>query len=392
MKKTIILSVMLASVMAFSCHRRKPDEKGGQIMAYYYTSWTNFKPENLPLEKLTHIIFSFTEVIDGEMKFPDDTLGIMLKMLVKERKNHPNLKVMVACGGWAGSKGFSDMAKTDEGRKKFVNSALKFIKEYDIDGIDIDWEYPGLPGANNPYLPEDKQNFTKLMCELKQGMDKICDYLVLSWASAGWERAFEFIELDKVMQCVNYINVMSYDLAGSGDPYTSHHTNLGFITMEDLSGTPASDIMISRGDPTKPFSTEKLVRYLLNHGVNPSQIVIGSNFSGRAWQGVPPENNGLYQTTKGRWSGRASYSNIRENLEDKNGFVRYWDPVAQAPYLYNATDSVFITYDDTMSVRLKTKYAFDNGLGGIMFWQIGADTPNDGLVDAIFAEKMRNKK
>ena len=87
-----------------------------------------------------------------------------------------------------------------------------------------------------------------------------------------------------------------------------------------------------------------------------------------------------------------SYSNIRENLEDKNGFVRYWDPVAQAPYLYNATDSVFITYDDTMSVRLKTKYAFDNGLGGIMFWQIGADTPKDGLVDAIFAEKMRNKK
>ncbi|MBK9391011.1 MAG: glycoside hydrolase family 18 protein [Bacteroidetes bacterium] len=361
-------------------------------MAYYYTRWNNFKPETLPFDKLTHIIFSFTEVIDGEMKFPEDTLGLMLKKLVKERKKYPKLKVMVACGGWAGSKGFSEMARTDENRKKFVESALKFIKEYDIDGIDIDWEYPGLPGDNNPYLPEDKENFTKLMCELKTGMNTICDYLVLTWASAGWEKAFEFIELDKVMQCVNYVNVMSYDLAGGGDSYTSHHTNLGLIKMEDIQTTPAAAKMIEEGDSTKPFSTEKIVNLLLDKGVNPAQIVIGSNFSGRAWQGVPPENNGLYQLNRGRARLRASYSVIRESMEDKNGFVRYWDPIAKAPYLYNAKDSLFITYDDTVSVRLKTKYVVDLGLGGIMFWQLSADAPKDGLVDAIYKEKMKNKK
>lgn len=390
MKRTIILSVVLISVLIMSCHRRKPDEKGGQVMAYYYTRWNNFHPETLPFEKLTHIIFSFTEVIDGEMKFPEDTLGLMLKRLVKERKNHPNLKVMVACGGWTGSKGFSDMAMTDEGRKKFVESALKFIKEYDIDGLDIDWEYPGLPGDNNPYHPADKENFTKLMCELKTGMNNICDYLVLSWASAGWEMAFDFIELDKVMQCANYINVMSYDLAGGGDPYTSHHTNLGLISMEDIQGTPAAAKMIEEGDLTKPFSTEKMVNFLLDKGVDPVKIVIGSNFSGRAWQGVPPENNGLYQLNRGRARLRASYAGIRESMEDKNGFVRYWDQVAKAPYLYNAKDSLFITYDDTLSVRLKTKYAAEKGLGGIMFWQLGADAPEDGLLDAIYAEKNRH--
>lgn len=391
MKRTIILSVVLISVLIMSCHRRKPDEKGGQVMAYYYTRWNNFHPETLPLEQLTHIIFSFTEVIDGEMKFPEDTLGLMLKRLVKERKNHPNLKVMVACGGWTGSKGFSDMAMTDEGRKKFVESALKFIKEYDIDGLDIDWEYPGLPGDNNPYHPADKENFTKLMCELKTGMNNICDYLVLSWASAGWEMAYDFIELDKVMQCANYINVMSYDLAGGGDPYTSHHTNLGLITMEDIQDTPAAAKMIEEGDLTKPFSTEKMVNFLLDKGVDPVKIVIGSNFSGRAWQGVPHENNGLYQLNRGRARLRATYSVIRESMEDKNGFVRYWDQVAKAPYLYNAKDSLFITYDDTLSVRLKTKYAAEKGLGGIMFWQLGADAPEDGLLDAIYAEKNRHK-
>lgn len=391
MKRTIILSVILISVLAISCHRRKPDEKGVQVIAYYYTRWNNFHPETLPLDKLTHIIFSFTEVIDGEMKFPEDTLGMMLKKLVKERRKHPDLKVMVACGGWAGSKGFSEMARTEEGRKKFVASVLKFIKEYNIDGLDIDWEYPGLPGDNNPYIPEDKENFTKLMCELKTGMNTICDYLVLTWAAAGWERAFDWIELDRVMQCVNYVNVMSYDLAGGGDTYTSHHTNLGFIKMEDIQGTPAAAKMAAE-DSTKPFSTEKIVSILLKRGVNPSQIVIGSNFSGRAWQGVPPENNGLYQLNRGRWRGRAGYARIREDIENKNGYVRFWDPVAKAPYLYSAKDSVFITYDDTMSVRLKTKYVKELGLGGIMFWQLSADAPQDGLVDAIYKEKLRHKK
>lgn len=394
MKKISLFLSIFIIIQINSCtiKDKSTTEDGIKVMAYYYPNRNNFHPEALPMDKLTHIIYSFTEVIDGEMKFPEDTLGIMLKQLVKQRKNYPRLKIMIACGGWAGSGGFSEMAMTEESRKKFVNSAMEFIKEYDIDGIDIDWEYPGLPGDGNPYSPADKENFTKLMCGLKQGMDNISDYLTLTWASAGWEMAFDFIELDKVMQCVNYVNVMSYDLAGGGDPYTSHHTNLGLIKMEDLQGTPAHTKMIEEGDSTKPFSTDKIVQYLLDKGVDSAQIVIGSNFSGRAWQGVPPENNGLYQLNRGRARIRASYSNIREEMENMNGFTRHWDPLAKAPYLYSAKDSIFITYDDTMSVRLKTKYAANMGLGGIMFWQISADTPEDGLVDAIYKEKMKNVK
>lgn len=375
-----------------SCNNKdkQSDDKGLKIMAYYYTRWENFNPGQLPYDKLTHIIFSFTEVIDNEMKFPEDTLGLMLKTLIKQKKKHPNLKVMVACGGWAGSGGFSVVARTPETRKKFVESVVKFIREYRLDGLDIDWEYPGLPGIGNPYVPEDKENFTAMMCELREGLNSICENQVLTFAGAGWEEAFNHIEIEKVMPCVTYINVMSYDLASVEDPYTSHHTNLGMLRMEDIQGTPAASKMAEMGDSTKPFSTEKIVNFLIGKGVKPSQIVIGSNFSGRAWQGVPPENNGLYQLNRGRWRGRGSYARIREEMEDKNGFVRHWDPVAKAPWLYNAKDSVFITYDDTMSVRLKTKYVAELGLGGIMFWQLGADAGENGLVDAIYAEKIKH--
>ncbi len=66
-------------------------------------------------------------------------------------------------------------------------------------------------------------------------------------------------------------------------------------------------------------------------------------------------------------------------------FKRFWDDVAKAPFLFNRVDSIFISYDDTVSVNLKTKYAIDHKLGGIMFWELGNDTKEEnGLLDAIY--------
>jgi chitinase len=230
------------------------------------------------------------------------------------------------------------------------------------------------------------------MCELRQELDKISEDQVLTFAAAGWEGFFEHIELGKVMQCVTYMNIMTYDNVTGGSPYTAHHTNLGWVKKEDLAGTPADLKMQEEGDTLGPSSAEKIISFLIDRGANPGQLVIGGAFYGRAWKGVSPENNGLYQMNRGAWSGSARYSNIRENIENKNGFVRYWDTVAKAPYLYNPADSVFISYEDTVSIRLKTRYASDNGMGGIMFWQLAGDTEKNGLVDAIYAEKKRINK
>ena len=393
MKRSGFLILVFVSFIICSCNTKdKPvADSGIKVMAYYFPNWQNFRLENLPYDKLTHIIFSFTEVIGNEMKFRDDSSGIMLEMLVRQKKQHPNLKVMVACGGWAGSGGFSEMARSVETRTKFVESVSAFIKKYDLDGLDIDWEYPGMEGAGNPNIPEDKENFTSLMHELREALDKTGKGKVLTFAVAGWEEFFNHVELDKVMQYATYMNVMSYDLAGGHDGYTSHHTNLGWVKMEDIKGTPAEAKILEEKDLTKPFSAEKIISYCMGKGVKPGQIVIGAAFYGKGWKGVSPENNGLYQLARGEFRG-GSYSGIRENTEDKNGYVRYWDPVAKAPYLYNATDSIFISYEDTVSIRLKTEYAANTGLGGIMFWSLGGDAEKDGLVDAIYAEKNRHKR
>ncbi len=369
--------------------RQETQKEELAVMAYYVPPGHNYRPQDLPFDQLSHVIFSFTEVIDNEMKFVREESSEKLRLLVDQKENHPHVKMMIACGGWGGSGGFSEMANSIDTRQQFVESAVQFLLDYDLDGLDIDWEYPGMRGAGNPYIPEDKENFTALMKELREAMDRTGKDLTLTFASAGWQRYYDHVELVEVMKYADYMNVMTYDLVGGGSPYTAHHTNLGWIKPEHVENTPAFEMMEERGRPFVPRSAGKIIDFCIGQGVDPAQIVIGAAFYGRAWQGVPPQNNGLYQKNEGVWIGWAPYSDIREKYEGKNGFKRHWDEVAKAPYLYNPQDSVFISYEDTMSVKLKTQYAENTGLGGIMFWQLRLDTPDDGLVDAIYTEKNK---
>ncbi|WP_116128296.1 glycoside hydrolase family 18 protein [Lewinella sp. IMCC34183] len=361
------------------------------VMAYYVPA-DGYMPEDLPLEQLTHIIFSFTNVIDGEMRFrnPEKSVPI-LERLVRERNKHPNLKVMVACGGWMAG-GFSDMALTDSTRTRFAASALAFIERYGLDGMDMDWEYPGIGSAGIKYRKEDTHNFTLLMKALREHLDRLDRPQTLTFASAGWEQYYDFIELNEVMKYADYMNVMTYDQITYVSPYTGHHTNQGRIERADLEGTPFGDYQLDRKmdiDGTEftwhPRSVEYIVDYCIKRGVDPRQIVTGAAFYGRAWKGVPPENNGLYQPVGGSHIGWSAYRDIRSEYEGKNGYVRYWDSTALAPYLYSAADSIFFTYDDTTSVRIKAEYAMENNLGGIMFWELGNDThEKESLLNAIY--------
>ena len=277
----------------------------------------------------------------------------------------------------------------------FIDSAIEFINKHKLDGIDIDWEYPGLSGGGNKFRKEDRENFTYLMKELRKALNAHREGMVLTFAAAGWDRYYDNVETVEVMKYADYINIMTYDLAGGGSAYTAHHTNLGGVSMDDIMGTPFyhSIIEMMKQDSSRsynPRGADPITRFVIDLGVDPSQIVIGGAFYGRAWKGVPAENNGLYQPNRGVHTGWMSYSNIRPEYENKNGFERHWDDAAMAPFLYNATDSIFITYDDTMSVRLKTEYCIENKLGGFMFWQLGLDTKEDNsLLDAIFNAAVR---
>ena len=218
------------------------------------------------------------------------------------------------------------------------------------------------------------------MKELRMAMNKTGKQYVLTFAAAGWERYFDHIELGKVMKYADYINMMTYDFEGGYTPVAAHHTNLGKVGLFNVKSEAGKSYF-----KESPKSAEKIISFVRSKGVDPKQIVIGCAFYGRGWKGVPPADNGLYQANKGYWK-TLSYDRIHDIYENKNGFVRHWDEAAKAAFLYNPADSVFISYDDAMSVKLKTEYAGRTGLGGVMFWELKHDLKNNILLNAISTE------
>ena len=108
---------------------------------------------------------------------------------------------------------------------------------------------------------------------------------------------------------------------------------------------------------------------------------MGAAFYGRMWENVPDTNFGLYQV--GKFKKGVDFKDMDSQLSISQGFIYHWDDVANAPFLYNPSQKLFVTFDDQRSIWMKTKYAADKKLKGIMFWELGSDSYTDGLLDMI---------
>jgi chitinase len=342
------------------------------IIAYVFAENDLIDPTAIAADKLTHINYAFANIKDGKVVegFARDAENF--KLLAGLRRAQPQLRVLVSVGGWTWSGGFSDAVLTTESRRRFVESAVRFVVRHDLDGFDVDWEYPGLRGLDNPHRPEDKQNFTAVMAQLREALDAAGreqhrTYL-LTFAAGAFSDFITHTELDKVQASVDFVNLMTYDFrVAEGDPISGHHANL-FPSPADA----------------EQRSVDRAVKEFLAAGVPPSKLVVGVPFYGRGWSGVAPDRNGRYQPGKPiepRMD--LNYSHLASDVIGRDGFVRYWDTEAQAPYLWNAERKIFITYEDPDSLGRKTQYIREHGLAGAMFWEYNSDL-SGALLDALY--------
>jgi chitinase len=339
------------------------------IIAYIFVRDNLIEAEKVSVEKLTRINYAFANIKDGVIVegFSHDRENFEILNGLKNRNSQ--LEVLVSVGGWTWSGGFSDMVLTWESRSRFIESAVRFVNAHQLDGVDIDWEYPGLPGYGNKYAPEDKQNFTALLKELRARLDregrKIGRHLIISVATGSGQDFLDHTEMAKVQRYVDTINLMTYDFYEAGNDLTTGHH---------------SCLYLNPADP-KQVSADSSVKAYLRAGVSPKKIVLGVPFYGRAWAEVESRNNGLFQPGKEAHI-HAAYHEIVEKYLNKDGFIRLWDEAASAPYLWNGAKRIFITYDDPESMKLKCRYIQQKRLSGIMFWEYSGDH-NDELLQAI---------
>lgn len=335
-----------------------------QKQPYKIIAYATGKAETIkqyPVNKLTHIIYSFLKIQNDTLTFHNDEQRNSLQQLVELKEEQPGLKIMVSVGGWSGCSFCSDLFASAAHRQNFAKTTVALFKQYGIDGLDLDWEYPAIEGyPGHKYEEADKNNFTELIKALRQEMGN--DYL-LTFAAGGFIKYLErSVDWDTVVPLVDFINLMTYDLVGGYATVTGHHT-------------PLQDYMPNQE------SAGKCVSWLLNKNVPAGKLIIGAAMYGRVWENVPDRNHGLYQP--GKFKRGVAFADFTNYFSDTSGYKYYWDKKAKAPFRYNRSQQLFATFDDRRSIKAKTKFIRKKKLGGIMFWELAQDLKTGGIVDEI---------
>lgn len=334
----------------------------------YIAGWKGVDLEKIHAQKLTHINYAFANVVDGvviegEGRAEQDKEN--LSKLRSLKSINPDLNILISIGGWTWSGGFSDAVLTDESRKKFTDSAIDYLIRHDLDGLDFDWEYPGLPGDDNVYRSEDKENFVLMLKSVREALDSLGKlnntHYLSTIASAGFKEYLDVNDMAEAQKYLDFINIMTYDFIVQGTKPTGHHTNLFAEGRENR-------------------SAENAVLDHVDAGIPIEKLVMGMAFYGRSWVEVNPENNGLYQMGK---AGKGFPYSAIEGLMASGDYVRYWDDVSKAPYLWNAKDKIFVTYEDPESIFNKVQFIKKHNMGGAMFWEYNEDSNERTLLNAI---------
>ncbi len=322
------------------------------------------------LAKITHLNHFSAGLKDGKID-PASVKGT--ENLARLKKENPGFKTLISVGGW-GVDGFSQAVTTEEGTVKLAKSFFEFMKEHNFDGIDLDWEYPGIPGGGIAASPDDKKNFTRLLQVLREMLadyeQQTGQHYLLTIAAGAYQPCADNMELPLISEkYLDFINLMTYDM-GSSSKTTGHHTNLFAPSFNP-----------------DDYCVEKAVAIYRKAGVPLNKIVIGAAFYGHSWQGVPDENNGLNQQAETNGGTFHDYRDIVENFIKNENYTRYWDEQAKAPYLFDGDR--FVSYDDRQSLECKVQYVKEKKLGGIMYFIHHAD--RNGELLNVLDESLQKK-
>ena len=344
MKKIKMMMAVALGVLA-SCGSVKSGEEAlavsrdSKVVVAYVTSWSEVMPDP---QYMTHINYAFGHVnenfngvkIDNEKR---------LKQIVDLRKQKPELKVLLSIGGW-GSGRFSEMAANDEYRRAFAADCDRVVKEFALDGIDIDWEYPTSSMANISSSPDDTENFTLLMQAIRAAIGNEKELTLATVASA------RYIDFKAILPSVDFVNIMAYDMASA----PKHHSAL-------YSSGHSGDI-----------TSDGAVTAHLKAGVPPSKLVMGMPFYGRGGDGYP------------------SFQDYNKVGNTDTQYTEKWDEVAQVPYLADKNDTLVFGFENPRSLAIKCQYILDKDLLGGMYWDYSGDNEQGDLRRTV-AENLLGK-
>lgn len=137
----------------------------------------------------------------GTLLFNDPTYSpSILKSLVTAAHSN-SVRVVLSVGGWSGSQNFSSVLASPALRSTLVDSCVQIVKMYDLDGLDIDYEYPGEPGAGNKYAEGDVANLLGFLKALRGKVGKGKSLSLAVPTGRIWQGQSSVKAFAKVVKC-----------------------------------------------------------------------------------------------------------------------------------------------------------------------------------------------
>ncbi len=351
MNKTILKSVAAAlisatALMPVACNKTNSNATAEQtdtvaakrLVIAYVTAGSDVMPDP---KAMTHINYAFGHVTDSFNGIRVDNPERLHKIAALKEEN-PELKVVLSVGGW-GSGRFSEMAADSINRTSFAADCKRVIDEFNLDGVDIDWEYPTSSSSGISSSPADTDNYTLLMRDIR---NCIGDSKLLTLATPG---SAEYYDFPAILPYVDFINIMSYDIGAvpfhQSPLYNSEHTKL---------------------------SADSALKAHLAAGIPKEKLTLGLPFYGRGFKEYP------------------DYMDYKD-LKVFDGCKIVWDEKAQVPYIENSKGELVLGYNDPKAIEIKCRYILDNDILGAMYWEYTCDN-EQGELRTIVADYMMGQK
>lgn len=274
---------------------------------------------------------------------------------------HPHILPVVSVGGW-GADGFSQAAATAEGRRLFAETAAQLMQAHGFLGMDIDWEYPCSDAAGIAASPQDRENFTLLLRELRTALDALASIdgkpRLLAAALGASPSLVENTDCAAIGALLDQVNLMTYDIQTGH--VVSHMTAL------------------YSANPRCPMCADLAVRVYGEAGIPKEKMMIGSAFYARLFASMDGGAPVLFADSPSAGFDTARY----RELTPENGWTLGYDEAACAAY--SVRGSVLATHDSPRSILRKGEYVRAEGLMGLMCWEYGGD-PDGSLMAAMHA-------